>query len=56
MSLHYLGKHDSGNYLFSDDGKLDILQDHPHRPIEMKVCVLGGLQEIVLKFEFHENR
>jgi len=29
-------------------GKLGIRWGHPHREIEMKFCVVGGLQEIVL--------
>ena len=36
------------NCLFSDGGKLGIRRDHPHRRIEMEICVVGGLQEIVL--------
>jgi len=27
-----------------------------HRQIEMKFCVVGGLQEIVPRFELHQNR
>ena len=39
-----------------DSDKLSIRQDHPHCPIEMKFCMVGVLQEIVLRFDFHENR
>ena len=56
MSLHYLGKHEPRKCLFSDSGKLGIRRDHPYRRIEMKFCVVGGLHEIVLWFEFHRNR
>jgi len=42
--------------LSSDSGKLGIRQDHPHRQIEMKFCMVGALQVIVLSFEFHQNR
>jgi len=41
---------------FTDSGKLGIHRDHPHRWIKMKFCTMGGLQEIVLRFEFHQNR
>jgi len=44
------------NCLFSDSGKLGIRRDHPHRRIDMKLCVVGGFQKIVLRFEFHQNR
>ena len=44
------------NCLFSDSGKLSIRHDDPHRRIEMQFCMAGGLEEIVLKFEFHRNR
>jgi len=44
------------NCLFSDSDKLDIRREHPHRWIQMKVCVVGGLHETVLMFEFHQNR
>jgi len=37
-------------------GKPAIRRDHPRRRIEMKFCEVGGLQEIVLRFEFHENQ
>jgi len=32
------------------------IRDHPHRQIEMKFCMVGGLREIVLRFKFHQNR
>jgi len=35
-------------------GKL-IRRDNPRHWIEMKFCVVGGLQMIVLIFEFHQN-
>jgi len=38
-----------------DSGKLAIRRDHPRRRIEMKSCMVGGLQVIVLSFEFHQN-
>ena len=37
-------------------GKLRICRDHPYRRLEIKCCIMGGLQEIVLKFEFNQNR
>jgi len=42
--------------LFSDSGKLGIRRDHPHHWIKIKFCVAGGLQDVVLMFEFHQNR
>ena len=39
-----------------DSGKLGIRPNHPHRRIEIKFCMVGGLQVIVLRFEFHQNR
>jgi len=39
-----------------DSGKLAIRRDHPRRRIEMKSCVVGGLQVVVLSSEFHQNR
>jgi len=39
-----------------DSGKLAIRRDHPLRRIEMKSCMAGGLQMLVLSFEFHQNR
>jgi len=39
-----------------NSGKLGIRRDHPRRRIEMKSCMVGGLQMIVLTFEFHQNR
>ena len=38
-----------------NSGKLGIRQDHPRRRIEMKSCMVGGLQVIFLSFEFHQN-
>ena len=35
---------------------LGIHQDHPHRRIEMKFCVVGGLEVVVLRYESHQNR
>ena len=35
---------------------LGIRRDHPRRRIKMKFCMVGGLQMIVLGFEFHQNR
>jgi len=55
MSLQYLGKHEPGNCLINESGKLGICRDHPHRQIEMKFCVVGVLQGIVLRFEYHQN-
>jgi len=45
-----------GNCIFSDNGKQGIRRDHPYRRIEMKFCMVGILQEVVLRFEFHQNR
>jgi len=39
-----------------NSGKLGIRQDHPRRRIEMKSCMVGGLQMIDLRFHFHQNR
>ena len=39
-----------------DSGKLAIRRDHPRRRIEIKSCMVGGLQVVVLSFEFHQNR
>jgi len=44
------------NCIFSDSDKLGIGWDHPHCLIKVKFCVVGGLQEIVLRFEFHQNQ
>ena len=30
-----------------NSGKLGIRRDHPRRPIEMKSCVVGGLQMVL---------
>jgi len=35
---------------------LGICRDHPRCRIEMKFCVVGGLYEKVMRFEFHQNR
>jgi len=43
------------NCLLSDSGKLGIRRDHPHCMIEMKFCIVGVLQEVVQRFEFHQN-
>ena len=32
-----------------------IRRDHPRR-IEMKFCMVAGLQETVLRLQFHQNR
>jgi len=45
MSLLW-GNVNPGNCLFSDSGEFDIRRDHPHRRIEMKFCVVDGLQEV----------
>ena len=45
-----------GNCPISHSGKLGIRRDHTRHRIEMKFRVMGGLQEIVLRFEFHQNR
>jgi len=39
-----------------NSGKLGIRRDHPRRRIEMKFCVVGRLQMVVLRFELHQNR
>jgi len=36
-------------------GKLGIRRDQPRRRIEMKFCTVGGLQGVVLRFEFHHR-
>ena len=35
---------------------LGIRLDHRRHRIEMKFCVVAGLQEVVLRFEFYQNR
>jgi len=45
----------SGNCLFSESGKLGILRDHQQRRIEVKLSMADGLQEVVLRCEFHQN-
>jgi len=35
---------------------LGIRRDHPRRRIEVKFCMVAGLQEVVLSFEFYQNR
>jgi len=30
-----------------------IRRDHPRRRIKMKFCMVGGIQKVVLRFEFH---
>jgi len=54
MSLHYLWKHEPRNCVYSV--MHDIRWDHPRRRIQMKFCVVAGLQEIVMRLEFHQNR
>jgi len=39
-----------------NSGKLGICRDHPRRRIDMKFWMVGGLQVVVLRFEFHQNR
>jgi len=39
-----------------NSGKLAIRRDHPRCRIEMKSCMVGGLQVVVVSFEFHQNR
>jgi len=39
-----------------NSGKLGVRRDHPRRRIEMKFCMVGGLQMLVLRFEFRQNR
>jgi len=53
MSLHYLGKHESWKFFFSDSGKLSICQHHPHCRIEILHGADGGSS---LRFEFHLNQ
>jgi len=33
-----------------------IRRDYPRCQIEMKFCMMDGLQEVVLRFEFYQNR
>ena len=35
---------------------LGIRRDRPRCRIEIKVCLLAGLQEVILRFLFHQNR
>jgi len=35
---------------------LGIRRDRPRCQIEIKVCVLAGPQEVILRFLFHQNR
>ena len=37
-------------------GKLGIRRDYPRHRIEMKFCMVGGLQMQVLRMKFHQNR
>jgi len=39
-----------------NSGKLGIRRNHSRCRIEMKSCMVGGLQMLVLRFEFHKNR
>jgi len=39
-----------------DSGKLAIRRDRLRRRIEMKSCMVGGLQVVVLSFELYQNR
>jgi len=39
-----------------NSGKVGIRRDHPRRRIEMKFCMVGDLQMIVLILEFRQNR
>jgi len=34
---------------------LGMHRDHPRRQFQMKFCMVGGVQEIVLRFEFYQN-
>jgi len=36
-------------------GKLAIRRDHSRSRIEMKFCVVGGLQGVILRFKFHRH-
>jgi len=40
----------------ADSGKLTIRPDHPRRRIEVKVCMPGGFQCVVLYIKFYKNR
>jgi len=35
---------------------LGIRRDHAGRRIEMKFCMVAGIQAVVLKLEFYQNR
>jgi len=39
-----------------DSGKRAIRPDHPRRDIEVKVCMPGGLQCVVIYIKFYKNR
>jgi len=54
MSLHYLGKREPGNCVLSV--MLGIRWDHPRRRIEMRFCTVGGLHEIVRRFECRRSK
>jgi len=45
MSLHYLGNREPPEIVFSV--LLGICQDHRRRRIEMKFCIVTGLQQVV---------
>jgi len=56
MSLHHLGKREARKLSFRRQWQSGIRGDQPHGGIEMKFCMVGDLQEIVLRFEFYRNR
>jgi len=39
-----------------NSGKLGIHPDQLRRRIERKFCIVSGPEEVVLGFEFHQNR
>jgi len=50
-----LGETWASEIVFSSDSvELGIRRSHPHRRIEMKFCMVAGLQEVVLSNEFHQ--
>jgi len=53
MSLHYLGKREPRKL---SPAMLGIRRDHLRRRVEIKFCIVAGLQDTDLRFKFHQNR
>jgi len=56
MAADQKKKYKQRNQTYTYSGKLGISRGHPRRWIEMKFCMVDGLQGIVLRFEFHQNQ